>query len=190
MAYSDFTLARVKAELGMTVIEGVNLFEHVEPIEPSAYLKEGLRRCEGFVTLVNTEKVRSEFLIAPILGEVLARSNQSASLFSGTDFNVEPAQGLVGFCDFILSKSSEQVDITAPVVTIAEAKNESIRSGLGQCIAEMVAAQMFNQQKGAPIETIYGAVTTGSLWRFLRLEGQVVHIDKPEYFIRLIQKLN
>ena len=59
---------------------------------------------------------------------------------------MDPAQGLVGFCDFILSQSAEQVDIVAPVVTIVEAKNESIRSGLGQCIAEMVAVQMFNRK--------------------------------------------
>jgi hypothetical protein len=189
MAYSDFTLARVKEELGITVIEGVSLFDDVVPIEPSAFLKEGLKRSERFVTLVNTEKMRSEFLIAPILGEVLERSKSPSSLFSGTDFNVEPAQGLVGFCDFILSKSQEQVDITAPVVTIAEAKNESIRSGLGQCIAEMVAAQIFNRNKGQGVLTIYGAVTTGSLWRFLRLEGSTVHIDKPEYFIGNIDKI-
>jgi hypothetical protein len=189
MAYSDFTLARVKEELGITVIEGVSLFDDVVPIEPSAFLKEGLKRSERFVTLVNTEKVRSEFLIAPILGEILERSQSPSSLFSGTDFNVEPAQGLVGFCDFILSKSQEQVDITAPVVTIAEAKNESIRSGLGQCIAEMVAAQIFNRNKGQGVLTIYGAVTTGSLWRFLRLEGNTAHIDKPEYFIGNIDKI-
>ncbi len=80
MAYSDFTLARVKAEFGVTVVEGVDLFTDVIPIEASAYLKEGLKRCERFVTLVNTEKVRSEFLIAPVLGEVLEQSNQTASL--------------------------------------------------------------------------------------------------------------
>ena len=98
-------------------------------------------------------------MIAPILGEILERSNQPSSLFSGTDSNVDSARGLVGFCDFILSQSAEQVDIVAPVVTIVEAKNESIRSGLGQCIAEMVAAQIFNQQNGQPIAIIYGAVT-------------------------------
>ena len=71
------------------------------------------------------------------------------------------------------------MDIVAPVITIVEAKNESIRSGLGQCIAEMVAAQLFNEQKGQLIPTIYGAVTTGSLWRFLTLEGTIAHIDRP-----------
>ena len=138
MAYSDFTLARVKEELGLTVLEGKSLFEGVVPIAPSAFLAEGLKRSRRFVTLVNTEKMRSEFLIAPRLekvlaGEVLEAVQPQGSLFSGTDFNVDPARGLQGFCDFILSQSPEQVDVEAPVVTIVvEAKNESVVGGLGR----------------------------------------------------------
>jgi hypothetical protein len=164
MAYPDFTLARVKEELGLTVREGQSLFADIVPIAPSEYLQEGLRRSRRFVTLVNTEKARSEFLIAPILGEVLEQVKSVGSLFSGTDFNVDQARGLQGFCDFILSRSPEQVEVEAPVVTIVAAKNESIKSGLGQCIAEMLAAQIFNQRKGRSITRIYGAVTTGDLW--------------------------
>ena len=104
MTYSDFTLARLESELGITVVEGVSLFGNVAGMEASPYLREGLKRCERFVTLVNTEKVRSEFLIAPILGEILERSDQPSSLFSGTDFNVDSEQGLVGCCDFILNR--------------------------------------------------------------------------------------
>jgi hypothetical protein len=189
MAYSDFTLMRVKAELGLIVTEGKSLFEAIATVPPSLHLQESLKRSEPFATLVNTEKVRSEFLIAPILGEVRAQAKSSVSLFSGTEFNVDPEQGLQGFCDFILSKSSEQIDITAPVVAIAEAKNESIRGGLGQCLAEMVAAQIFNKRRGQPIHRIYGAVTTGSLWRFLVLEDNIAYIDQPEYFIGNVDKI-
>ncbi|MGD1701193.1 GUN4 domain-containing protein [Dapis sp. BLCC M229] len=44
------------------------------------------------------------------------------------------------FCDYILSASEFILEIEAPVITIVEAKNESTNVGLGQCIAEMVAA--------------------------------------------------
>jgi hypothetical protein len=189
MAYSDFTLARVKEELGLTVLEGKSLFDSVVPIAPSMFLQEGLKRSRRFVTLVNTEKMRSEFLIAPILGEVLEAVQPQGSLFSGTDFNVDPARGLQGFCDFILSQSPEQIDVEAPVVTIVEAKNESIKAGLGQCLAEMVAAQIFNERKGKPIARIYGAVTTGDLWRFLVLEGTVAQVDGVDYFIGEVEKI-
>ncbi len=189
MAYSDFTLARVKEELGLTVLEGKSLFDAVLPIAPSTFLQEGLKRSRRFVTLVNTEKMRSEFLIAPILGEILEAVQDQGSLFSGTDFNVDPARGLQGFCDFILSQSPEQIDVEAPVLTIVEAKNESIKAGLGQCLAEMVAAQIFNERKGRPIATIYGAVTTGDLWRFLVLEGTVARVDGVDYFIGEVDKI-
>jgi hypothetical protein len=189
MAYSDFTLMQVKHELGLVVIEGENLFEAISPVTPSAHLCESLKRSESFVTLVNTEKVRSEFLIAPILGEVRSQVKIPISLFSGTEFNVDPSLGLQGFCDFILSKSSEQVDITAPVLAIVEAKNESIRGGLGQCLAEMVGAKIFNERSGQQIDRIYGVVTTGSLWRFLMLEANNAYIDRPEYFIGNVDKI-
>jgi hypothetical protein len=189
MAYSDFTLARVKEELGLTILEGKSLFDAVAPIAPSAFLQEGLKRSRRFVTLVNTEKMRSEFLIAPILGEVLEAVQPEGSLFSGTDFNVDQALGLQGFCDFILSQSSEQIDVEAPVLTVVEAKNESIKGGLGQCLAEMVAAQMFNERKGRKRLKIYGAVTTGDLWRFLVLEGKVAQVDRVDYFIGEVGKI-
>lgn len=189
MAYSDFTLNRVKSELGVTVFEGISLFADVVPVEPSSYLKEGLKRAERFVTLVNTEKARSEFLIAPILGEVLERVKKSGSLFSGTEFNVDPEKGLQGFCDFILSKSPEQIEVEAPVITITEAKNESIRSGLGQCVAEMVAAQIFNQRRGVEIDRIYGVVTTGTNWRFMQLVDSQIKVDDREHFLNEVDRI-
>jgi hypothetical protein len=80
-------------------------------------------------------------------------------------------------------------EIYAPVVTLVEAKNENIKSGLGQCIAEMVAAQRFNQQKETPIDTIYGAVTTGMIWKFLKLVNQTAFIDLDDYFIKEVDKV-
>jgi hypothetical protein len=189
MSYSDFTLAKAKQELEVEVIETQSLFDRVSPVSASAFLREFLSRYSRLATLVNTEKARSEFLIAPILAEVVEQSSRQASLFSGRNFNVDAEKGLQGFCDFLLSKSSEQVEVTAPVVAIAEAKNESIPSGLGQCIAEMVAARIFNERQGSIEEAIYGAVTTGTTWRFLRLIESSVWIDDREYFINEVDKI-
>jgi hypothetical protein len=138
---------------------------------------------------INSEKARSEFIIAPILGEIRRLAEHRISLFSGKEFNVDKDRGLSGFCDFILSCSPEQLYIAAPVVEITEAKNEDIIGGLGQCIAAMVAAQIFNQQNGNDIDMIYGAVTTGTNWRFLTLKGQIVAIDAIEYYIKEVDKI-
>jgi len=94
---------------------------------------------------------------------------------------------LNGVCDFIVSGSRKQFVLDAPVLIIVEAKNESIQSGLGQCIAQMVAAQLFNEREGNAIKTVYGAVTTGSVWRFLRLRETTVWIDSIEYYISTVE---
>jgi hypothetical protein len=128
-------------------------------------------------------------IIAPILLEIRRKLNYNISLFSGIEFNVDPSKGLNGFCDFLMSNSREQLFISTPILAIVEAKNENLKAGLGQCTAEMVAAQLFNKQEGKEISIIYGAVTTGTVWQFLKLENKVVSIDLTEYFIRDIQKI-
>ncbi len=47
----------------------------------------------------------------------------------------------------------------------------------------MYAAQIFNQQSAAPIDAVFGVVTTGSAWKFLRLQQAVVTLDVKEYYI-------
>ncbi|GCL35647.1 MAG: hypothetical protein ACKO9I_12000 [Sphaerospermopsis kisseleviana] len=53
--------------------------------------------------------------------------------------------------------------INAPVILVVEAKNENIKGGLGQCIAEMYAAKLFNEREENEITEIYGVVTTGEI---------------------------
>jgi hypothetical protein len=189
MAYSDFTITKVKQQFGLTVNESLDLFTQVKPVSPSEFLSLTLKEYLPLATAINTEKARSELLIAPVLTEIRRQLKNQMSFFSGTEFNVDAARGLQGFCDYILSRSTEQFDITAPVVTIVEAKNESIKGGLGQCIASMLAAQIFNQNTGSDIDVIYGAVTSGTNWRFLTLSDHSVYIDSNEYFINEVDKI-
>ena len=189
MAYSDFTLSELKKLFSLTINETVDLFAAVPPVECSEHLAFTLKENLPLATAINTEKARSEMIIAPILIEVRRRLNYQVSLFSGVDFNVDTARGLNGICDFLVSRSSEQLFISAPVLTIVEAKNENIKAGLGQCVAEMIAAQLFNKREGNEIITLYGTVTTGTIWNFLKLEGQVVSIDLSEYFIGNANKI-
>lgn len=189
MLYSNFTLAKVKEDFDLTVDETQNLFADIPGVHPSELLTFTLAEYIPLATAIDTEKARSEFIIAPVLSEVRRQVNYQVSLFSGTDFNVDIEKGLQGYCDFILSCSAEQFYINAPVITIAEAKNEKITSGFGQCIAEMVAAQIFNQSAGNKIDKIYGAVTTGTAWRFLVLEERTVLIDQLEYYIKEVDNI-
>lgn len=183
MAYSDFTISRVKKELGIMISETTGLFDEVKAVPPSELLTSILQRSGRLARLIGTEKAKSEFLIAPVLAEIAAQFDYQVSLFSGTEFNVDSEKGLQGFCDFILSKSPEQLEVTVPIVTIVEAKNDNLKNGLGQCMAEMVAAQLFNTREGQSISCIYGVVTTGTSWLFMRLIGNHIQLDDREYFL-------
>ncbi|MES1021736.1 hypothetical protein ABN584_02380 [Gloeocapsa sp. BRSZ] len=188
MAYSDFSLAKVK-KFDLILDESRNLFADTKPVLPSETLRVLLSDYIPLATSISTEKARSEFLIAPLLAEVRRFLNNQISLFSGNEFNVDPSKGLQGCCDYIISGSQEQLFITAPVVIIFEAKKEDIIGALGQCIAAMIAAQYFNQNQGNEVERIYGAVTTGTNWKFLILEETTVYIDKIEYYIKEVEKI-
>lgn len=96
---------------------------------------------------------------------------------------VDPARALNGVCDFIITKSSRQFILSAPLIAIVESKNDNLRSALGQCIASMYAAQVLNLQSSTPIDAVFGVVTTGSAWKFLRLQHSVVTLDVKEYYI-------
>ena len=189
MAYTDFSLAKVRNAFGLTLEETRNLFLTVGGVQPSDLLKRLLDENLTLATAINSEKARSEFLIAPILSEVRRQLDYQISLFSGTEFNIDPAQGLSGFCDFILSASREQYFISAPIVTVVEAKNENIIAGLGQCAATMIAAQIFNQRAGNEIPVIYGVVTSGTAWKFLILEQNTVCIDSVEYYVNSVDQI-
>jgi hypothetical protein len=179
MAYSDSTtIAKVKA-LGLEVLE-VKFLPKIASIEPSAYVQEALRLGLPVILARGSEKARSELLIAPILLEVSRHLSHKVSLFSGEDFTIDASRGLNGSCDFLISRSPQQLEIEDPVIVIVEAKKVDLNSGLGQCLAEMFAAQIFNQSEEA---IVYGCVTTGTGWKFLKLQGGVASIDVTEYAI-------
>jgi hypothetical protein len=189
MSYSDFkTLDKAINSLNLTLEEVHKLFAQVTPIQPSQRLKEFLDETLELATNISTEKARSELIITPILLEIRRMFPGKIGYFSGNAFNVDEARGLTGVCDFILSASDNQLLITAPVITVVEAKDNDIKLGLGQCAAEMVAALLFNERKGQA-QKIYGVVSTGTLWKFLTLEGQILKVDRNEYFIAQIEEI-
>ena len=189
MSYNDFTLSSIKKQFNLHLIEEVGLFGSIPAREPSTLLEEILAENIPLALGSNTEKSRSEMIITPILIELRKQLNHKISIFSGVKFNVDPEQGLNGNCDFIISQSTELLMITAPIVTIVEAKKEDLNAGLGQCIAEMIAAQIFNQRENCNINTVFGVVTSGTNWKFLKLEEQTIFIDLQEYYLDNIGKL-
>ncbi len=184
MSYSDFTIEEVKLRFSLRLEEDRDLYATIAPVEISPLLRETLAENVPLALAISTEKARSEFIIAPVLLEARRQANHQASLFSGIEFTVDAELGLKGVCDFLLSRSSEQLTIEAPVVAVVEAKNENMKAGIGQCLAEMVAARLFNERKGRDEQAVYGVVTTGNNWKFLQLLGNAAQVDLVEYHIK------
>ena len=189
LSYSKYTLALVKEKFGLSTEERLSLFPGVRALAVSSHLTQALENFVPLALAINTEKARSEWIIAPILGEVRQLLHKQISLFSGVELDGDAEQGLTGVCDYIISRSPEQYYLATPVVTIIEAKKENIIAGLGQCVASMMGARVFNAREGKPVQTIYGAVTTGNQWKFLKLEGQVAYIDLDDYYLVDIGKI-
>ena len=187
MSYSQFSLSEVQELFNLSITEGVGIFAGLPSTPISDYLQETLNYNISLALAINSEKARSELIIAPVLVEL--KKLTGYGLFSGVEFNVDPSQGLAGYVDFLVSRDPEQLFVKAPVVTIVEAKKEDINNGLGQCVATLVAAQIFNERKGLIIPDLLGTVTTGSARKFLKLSGKSLSIDLEEYTIKDAPKI-
>jgi hypothetical protein len=178
MAYSSFKkLKTVVNKFGLNSFR-VELFpETIINVEPSDFLLMSLRKARKMP--ITNEKSKSERILSPILMEVAEAFEDSISLFSGEDLSVENNQDLQGECDFFFSLHPPKDYIEAPIISLTEAKDENMEYGIAQCAAQMYGAKLFNEQEGRKdITVIYGCATTGDEWQFLKLENNIVYIDR------------
>lgn len=180
MAYSDFTLEKAAAVLGITT-QAADLFPQLVPLSIPAWLNETLKKQTQLFLI--SEKARSEFIIAPILLACRDISQDKLAIFSGQRLDVDPTQGLIGECDFILALAPALPPLRSPIITIVEAKKNDVEAGLGQCIAQMVAADLFNRSSNQAEKPVYGCVTTGEVWQFLQLSQKIAFVDQQRYYL-------
>jgi hypothetical protein len=180
MSYSDYTLEDVERELAVTPQEA-DLFPALQISAVPDWLPGWLAR--GTRLALISEKARSEFIVVPILLAARELTGDQFAIYSGQRLDVEPEKGLAGDCDFILALGPALPPLHAPLITVVEAKKNDIEVGLGQCIAQMVAARLFNQRAGRADSPAYGCVTTGETWQFLRLDGQAALLNRERYYL-------
>ena len=185
-SYSNFTVEDIRS-LGLSVIDGV-LFEAFADVAPSSLLLQVLEAYKGVPA--QTEKAKSEILINPLINEVRRKNPKKMTYFSGYQFNVDEKRGLKGFCDFIISQKYNAVFVESPILAVVEAKhNQDLLDATPQCIAEMYAAQLFNERRDAPQAFTFGAVTNGYEWLFLKLEDNLVTIDAERFVLNNLPRL-
>jgi|SaaInl8_200m_RNA_FD_contig_71_125001_length_1366_multi_4_in_0_out_0_2 hypothetical protein len=180
MAYTDFTtLAQVEQELGVTIKQASKLYIDIAPIEVSSWFRETMELSYDLALNINTEEARQSLIVNHVLIEL--KTNLPISLFLKKSFPVDASKGLTGYPDGLVSNYPDELEIKAPVLVVVEAKNNDINSGFPQCLAEMVAADIFNHKAGIVRERIYGVVTDAVSWRFVKLQENVATIDRHTY---------
>jgi hypothetical protein len=168
MTYSEFTIEEVRRTFALT-LRDQPFFAEIGRVEPLSWLTHVLRQGRDLAIL--SEKARSEFIVAPVLMACRELFQERIHVFSGVRLDAAPHRGLKGECDFIVARTATALALQGPLLVVLEAKKNDIEEGLGQCAAQMLGARVYNEQDGWPVPVVYGCVTTGTEWQFLRLAG-------------------
>lgn len=187
MAYRDFSFEEVVEKFNLSQ-KYTPLFAESNPVTISEWLQKSLIYGKKIALSSGNEKARSEFIIAPIMLELERIFGDQFAIYSGKNLDADKENGLSGECDFIISKGEQTFTIQFPVLAIVEAKKADIELGLGQCTAQMVGANIVNERQGKG-GVVYGCVTTGEDWQFMKLDAQIVYIDSDRYYINQVEKI-
>jgi len=159
MAYSDFTLNKIREQLGVEN-RRIKILTDFAPVVASDNLEE----VEELP--IRSEKAKSEWIVVPILKELRNRK-----------------------CDFILAKDIGTFDINYPIIQIVEAKKNDVELGVPQCAAQLIGAKIYNEKKGVQLDKIYGCVTTGNEWLFMEFEDDCIKINTKLYYLNEIDNI-
>ncbi len=188
MPYSNFKkITDVASKFGLT-LRGGSLFKEEKILIPSDYLKSSLEiaRKTGF----SNEKERSERLVFPVLADIAMRNDNTITVYSGRNLDVDIENDLSGECDFLLSLDKTIIEeLLRPIFSILEAKEQDLRYGLAQCSAQVVGAKKYNEAENIFLPVYYGCATTGVEWRFFKLENNQLTLDDDRYLISDTGKL-
>lgn len=147
LAYFDVTLQRAKLELPRSP----DPLERLEDLR--GRIEESLPRLS-----LTSEMARREFLIAPVLMEVLHYSEARLDV----EYPIAVSQQLRGSLDYLLQTDS--------ALLVIEAKNEDLERGFVQLAVELIALETWLEGELEDTDYLYGAISTGNIWQFGRLD--------------------
>jgi hypothetical protein len=186
MAYSDFTLERIQNDFGITS-KITSLFQNNNPMSISHALKDDFELVERIPK--RSEKAKSELIIVPILLELIRNNKGFLTFHSGEQLNVDKKKGLVGECDFILTKDNQSYIINLPILSVLEAKKDDLELGVAQCAAQLIGARIYNEKAGIALPILYGCVTNSREWQFIRLKDSLIEVHDKVYYLSEIEAI-
>ncbi|MFN8347991.1 MAG: hypothetical protein U0X91_23505 [Spirosomataceae bacterium] len=181
MAYKDFTLEKLEVDFGIKNKKEL-IFTQTPSVLPSKWLIQTLDLGKNLP--IRSEKSRSELIVAPILVETRQRNKDFITFYSGERLDADRQRGLVGECDFIIAKETGSYSLSLPLLAVVEAKKQDLDLGINQCAAQLYGAKIFNETRKISLPAIYGCVTTGEEWLFLKLEAMTFSINTNKYNLK------
>lgn len=135
--------------------------------QPSAHLTETLDFNLKETVYDISEAALCESIIYPLLQDVWKGYRDKLFLWSHT--SIEADEDLMGIPDYLIAQKSEYGRVLGlPLLTTVEAKKDNFSEGWVQCVAQLMAMQKLNKEKGD--FTLFGIVTNGELWEFASLK--------------------
>ncbi len=171
MAYKDFnSMSDVCDMFDCDVVD--SQFVEEKKIEVHPVLMEFIQESFHNQISFKNEYVICERIISPILN--IVSKNSKLPVWSHVPFNVD--EQLSGTPDYLFALARRGGDeYKLPIACLGEAKKDiPIQKTYGQVAAEMIAAQKNNKNPDIPI---FGLITSGTVWLFLKLEGNLFTKD-------------
>lgn len=174
MAFSDFKNVEQVFQQYPLQFEQNSFLPNVS-LELPEYLRTNIEFALSQKAADESEQFFRESLIFPILQEAWKR-HPHLKLWVNRALQYDDR--LFGAPDYFVAANTqgEIIDrfVKKPLLAVAEAKRQDFELGWGQCLAEMIACQKLSNDERL---TIYGIVTTGSIWEFGKLSEKVFTQD-------------
>ncbi len=171
--FSQISSADLEQMFGINIIQK-KFIPTVDFIQVPSWLEHIIEHQKGNLAMLRNEKAISEVIIAPVLMAVQQLFADKITVFSGEPMATDE---LSGTCDFLITKDPQAYEPKGGYFILVEAKKNDLLSGISQCVAEMYAAQILNKNN----EIVYGCVSTGFEWLFIKIENKTATMH-PDVF--------
>jgi hypothetical protein len=185
MAFSNYkSISSVIKKFQIKYVQANFMLEVEFPVKESFKEELDLLFTDGVID--NSEDAICETLIYPVLKEVWKPYRNKLTLWSHETLIYD--EDLSGIPDYIVTQRNPLGTIVfdKPYFLAVEAKQDKFEEGWGQCLAEMIAVQLINDD----LETdVFGIVSNGKIWQFGKLNSGVFTRNKNLYVIQDLEKL-
>jgi hypothetical protein len=153
----------------------LNLSQYQGELDDLNKLQERLNEVLPYFDLAN-ETSRQVVLISPLILELVHYTKSEVRI----EYQIKVNDQLQGYLDYLLTNKHS--------LLVIEAKKQDLDFGFTQLSSELIALDEW--EKIGDQEVLIGAVTTGNIWQFGRLNRREKHIEQGLDLYRVPDDLN